>query len=89
MNWQLRLVQLKYTLARGYQWCQLPTLAIVGAGIIKPYVPFLRFYQLAILAFTIFLFVGYIDMKFKFLDRELSYSTEKNTKLMQMLEKKK
>jgi len=88
-NLKLRLVQFKYTLARGYQWCQLPTLAVIGAGIIKPYVPFLRFYQLALLAFGVFLLVGYIDMKYKFLDKELSYATEKNTKLMEMLEDRK
>ena len=86
---KLRLVQFKYTLHRGYQWCQLPTLAVVGAGIIKPYIPFLRFYQLAALAFIIFITVGYLDQKLGLLDRELSYATEKNTKLMGMLKERK
>lgn len=84
-----RLVEFKYTLARGYQWCQLPTLAVIGAGIIKPYIPFLRFYQLALLAFIIFLSVGYLDKKLGLLNQELSYATEKNTKLMEMLEENK
>jgi len=78
------LVQFKYTLARGYQWCQLPTLAVVGAGIIKPYIPFLRFYQLALIAFSIFIIVGYLDRKLGLLDAELSYSTERNPKLLSL-----
>jgi len=88
-RFKLMLVKFKYTLHRGYQWCQLPTLAVVGAGIIKPYIPFLRFYQLALLALVTFITVGYLDQKLGLLDRELSYATEKNTKLMGMLGEKK
>jgi len=91
-NVRTKLVKFKYTLARGYMWCQLPTLAIIGAGIIKPYVPFLRFYQLCVIAFTIFLLVGYLDQKLGLLDEEQSYATERNPKLLSlfkdMVEKK-
>ena len=91
-NVRTQLVKFKYTLARRYMWCQLPTLAIIGAGIIKPYVPFLRFYQLCVIAFTIFLLVGYLDQKLGLLDEEQSYATERNPKLLSlfkdMVEKK-
>ena len=87
MNWisiRQKLVEFKYTLARGYMWCQLPTLAVIGAGIIKPYIPFLRFYQLALLAFAIFLFIGYLDQKLGLLDEEQSYATARNPKLLSL-----
>lgn len=87
-NLKQKLVEFKYTLSRGYQWCQLPTLAIIGAGIIKPYVPFLRYYQLCLLAFFIFLIVGYLDKVLGLLDRELSYSTVKNTELISLFKEK-
>ena len=88
MTWKgrirTRLVKFKYTLSRGYMWCQLPTLAILGAGIIKPYIPFLRFYQLCIIAFSIFLLVGYLDQKLGLLDEEQSYATARNPKLLSL-----
>jgi hypothetical protein len=83
-----KLVEFKYTLARGYQWCQLPTLAVIGAGIIKPYIPGLRFYQLSLLAFGIFLSVGWLDKRLGLLNQELSYATERNTKLLKLFEEK-
>lgn len=80
-----KIVVLKFTLSRGYVWCQTPFMAIIGAGIIKPYFPQIKFYQLALIALFVFMTVGYIDQKFGFLSTEQSYSTERNTLLMRGL----
>ncbi len=80
-----KVVVIKFTMARGYIWCQTPTMAILAAGVMKPYFPGLEFYQLALIGVSIFLTVGYIDRKFKFLNEEQSYVTERNTLLMSKL----
>ncbi len=80
-----KIVVLKFTMSRGYVWCQVPTLSLIAAGILKPYFPELRFYQLALIGFAIFMVVGYIDRRFGFLNEEQSYGTERNTLLMKGL----
>jgi len=72
-------------MARGYIWCQTPSMVLIVAGVMKPYFPSLRFYELALIGFCIFMFVGYIDKKFRFLNEEQSYATEQNTTLMKGL----
>ena len=84
-DYKRKLIILKFTLGRGYGWCQMPTLAIIGAGIIKPYLPGIEFWQLCVIAMSIFLTVGYIDRKLKLLHEEQSYGTEVNPLLMQGL----
>ena len=84
-DYKRKLVIIKFTLSRGYQWCQLPTLAIIGAGVIKPYLPMFQFWQLCLIAISIFLIVGYIDRKMRLLHTEQSYGTEVNPLLMQGL----
>ena len=84
-NYKRKLVILKFTLGRGYQWCQMPTLAIIGAGIIKPYLPMFHFWQLCVMAISIFLIVGYLDRKLRLLHTEQSYATEVNPLLMKGL----
>ena len=83
------LVVFKFTLLRGYSWCQLPTLALMGTGIMLPYVQQyglkIRFWQLAVLTFAIFLFFGYLDRKLKLLHAENNYGVETNPLLMQGL----
>ena len=85
MNIKKQLVMLKYTLHRGYQWCQLPTLAVVGAGIIKPYFPNWSFATLAVSAFAAFIGVGFLDRYLGLLKAELSYGTEMNPTMMKGL----
>jgi hypothetical protein len=80
-----KIVVIKFTMARGYIWCQTPTMALIGAGVIKPYFPMLQFYQLCLIGFGIFLGVGYIDRKFGFLTEEQGYGTEMNSLLMKGL----
>ena len=80
-----KIVVAKYTMSRGYMWCQTPSLILVVAGVIKPYLPGLRFYQIALIGFSIFMTVGYIDKKFRFLNEEQSYATEQNTLLLKEL----
>jgi hypothetical protein len=70
---------------RGYNWCQMPMLAVIGAGVIKPYFPNWDFYVLAGIAFSIFLIVGLVDKSFEILNEENSYATEKNSLLMKGL----
>jgi len=77
-----KIVIIKYTMARGYIWCQIPSLLLIVAGVLKPYFPGLRLWQLALAGFTIFMIVGYIDKKFRFLNEEQSYATEQNSMLM-------
>ena len=80
-NVRRNLVVLKYTLLRGYAWCQLPAMSIIGAGVIKPYLP-LPMWLIAIIAFVIMVSVGFLDRKLKLLHEEQSYSTETNPMLM-------
>jgi len=84
-NWKRKLVVLKYTLQRGYAWCQLPTLAIIGAGVLKPYFPGIQLWQLALIALSIFVIVGFADKKIRLLHEEQSYITEQNPTLMKGL----
>jgi len=88
-NLKRKLAVLKFTLQRGYAWCQLPTLAIIGAGVIKPYLavyfPSITFWKLAMIALVIFIFVGFLDKKFRLLNEEQSYATEQNPTLMEGL----
>ena len=80
------IVVLKFTMARGYIWCQTPTMALIAAGVMKPYFPGIQFWQLALIGAVIFMFVGFLDRKFKFLNEESSYATERNTLLMKKFE---
>ena len=83
-----KIVVAKYTMSRGYIWCQTPSLVLITAGVLKPYFPGLRLYQLAGIGFVIFITVGYLDRKLKFLDEEQSYATERNPMMMRGLFKK-
>lgn len=85
MNFKRNLAIFKYTMLRGYNWCQMPMLAVIGAGVIKPYFPNWSFYTLAITAFLIFLIVGLLDKHFKILHEENNYATETNPTLMKGL----
>jgi len=80
-----KVVVVKFTMARGYIWCQTPTMAIIGAGVVKPYFPFLAFWQLCLIGFAVFLTVGYIDRRYGFLTEEQGYGTEMNKLLMKGL----
>jgi hypothetical protein len=85
MGFKRNLAIFKYTMLRGYNWCQMPMLAVIGAGVIKPYFPNWSFYTLAITAFTIFFIVGMADKHFKILQEEGNYATETNPLLMKGL----
>ena len=83
-----KIVVAKYTMSRGYIWCQTPTMALIAAGVLKPLLPNWNFWILAILGVVIFVSVGYIDRKLGFLGAEQSYTTEQNPLLMKGLFKK-
>jgi len=85
MNIRRKLAVLKFTMLRGYNWCRMPTLAIIAATMLKPYFPKLNVYILSILTFGIFMLVGFIDKKLHILDEENSYATETNPTLMKGL----
>jgi len=80
-----KIVVLKFTMARGYIWVQTPTMALIAAGVMKPYFPGLAFWQLCLIGFSIFMIVGFIDRKLGFLNEEQSYGTEMNKLLMEGL----
>lgn len=88
-NLKRKLVIFKFTLVRGYAWCQLPAMATMGAGIVHPYVkqyiPWMQFWQLALLAIIAFIFIGWLDKKFELLHVEQAYTTETNPTLMKGL----
>jgi len=81
-----QLVILKFTLIRGYAWCQLPAMSLMGAGVLFPYVrvylPWIKMWSLAIIACVIMMTAGYIDRRFKLLHEEQNYATETNPTLM-------
>jgi len=87
------LIAFKFVLTRGYMWCQLPTLAIMGAGIITPYVkvyyPSIHMWQLCAFAMMAFLCVGTVDWWMGLFKAENSYTTEKNPMLLNLLKEKK
>jgi len=80
-----KLVVFKYTLQRGYAWCQLPTLALIGAGVLKPYFPNWSIWALGAVAMIIFLVVGIIDRAIGLLHEETNYGTEMSPLLMRGL----
>jgi Leu/Phe-tRNA-protein transferase len=88
-NIKRKLVVFKFTLSRGYAWCQLPTMALMGAGILYPYTqgmfPWMKMWMLAILALTVFIFVGWLDRKWKLLHKEQSYTIETNPMMMEVV----
>ena len=84
-KWKRRIAIFKFTLGRGYLFCQLPALSIVGAGVLTPYFPGLGLLWLSIISFLIFVLVGWLDVKFHILHEEQKYMTEKNPMLMQGL----
>jgi len=80
-----RLIVFKTILQRGYIWVQLPTLAVIGAGTIKPYFPNVSIVWLVIIALGIFIGVGLIDRYAGLLHEESNYGTEMNPLLMRGL----
>jgi len=85
LDWRNKLISFKVILQRGYLWCHLPTIALIGAGVIKPYFPKWHLWQLALLALTIFLLVGVIDYKLKIFHAEQSWTTKRNPLMMKGL----
>ena len=81
-----KFVVLKFTMLRGYAWCQLPATALVGAGVLFPYsqhyIPGIKLWQLAIFAVGGMMLAGWIDKKFRLLHEEQNYITETNPTLM-------
>ena len=84
-SWKRKIAVFKFTLGRGYLFCQLPALSLIGAGVLAPYFPGLGLWLLAIISFTIMMFVGWLDVKFHILHEEQKYMTEKNPMLMEGL----
>ncbi len=84
-NIRKKIVVLKFTLMRGYSWGQAPTMAIIAAGVLKPFLPSFQFWQLSLIGLVIFITIGFIDRKLGFLSAEQSYITSQNDLLMQGL----
>lgn len=79
------LVTFKYTLQRGYAWLQVPTLGLIGAGVLKPYFPNYELWELGLVAVVMFLIVGYLDRKLKLVHEEQTLVTKLNPVLMKGL----
>jgi len=80
-----KIVVLKYTLQRGYGWAQVPTLALIGAGVLKPYFPNWSLWSLGIAAFLVYLIIGIIDRFWGFLHEETNYGVEVSPLLLKGL----
>jgi len=80
-----KIVVAKYTMSRGYIWCQTPTMALIAAGVLQPVFPNWNFWLLALFGVIVFLIVGYLDRKLGFFGAEQSYVTERNPLLMKGL----
>ena len=89
LNLKRKLVVFKFTLQRGYAWCQLPTMALMGAGILYPYTkdffPWMKMWMLAIFALLIFISVGWFDRSVRLLHEEQTYATETNPMMMEVV----
>ena len=76
----------KFTMQRGYTLLNVPFLALMGAGVLYPYavqyIPWIKMWSLAIIAFVGILGAGIIDKKFRLLHEEQTYATETNPTLM-------
>jgi hypothetical protein len=87
-NWKRIVAVTKYTLQRGYQYCNIPVIGIIGATAIKPYLDMyveLSLWQVIIIAMGIFIFVGFLDRIFNIMGEEQSYLTERNKTMMKGL----
>ena len=84
-DWKRKFAVFKFTLGRGYLLCQLPALSVIGAGVLAPYFPGIGLWILALVAFSIFVFAGWLDVKFNILHEEQKYMTEQNPMLMKGL----
>lgn len=87
-NWKRVIAILKYTLQRGYQYCNIPVIGIIGATAIKPYLDMyvdLHLWQVIVIAMGIFIFVGFLDRIFNIMGEEQAYLTERNKTMMKGL----
>ena len=87
------LIVFKIVIFRGYLWCQLPALALIGAGVLTPYVQQynikISMWQLGLISMVIILAVGLLDRWLGLFQAESSYGTEKNPMLLNLLNKEK
>jgi len=80
-----KIVVFKYTLQRGYAWANTPLIAIIGAGVLKPYFPNWSIWSLGAIALIGLITLGLIDRYFGFLHEETNYGVEMSPLLMRGL----
>jgi general stress protein CsbA len=88
INWQgfkRKLVILKFILQRGYGWCNVLMLALIGAGVLKPYFPNWNLFALGGVAFVIIFIIGLIDRYWGLLHEESNFGVEMTPLLMKGL----
>lgn len=91
-NWKRMIAVTKFTMQRGYQYCNIPVIGIIGATSLKPYLdPYfnLQLWHLILIAVAIFFTVGFLDRLFNIIGEEQSYLTERNKTMMKGLYGKK
>jgi len=87
-RWKRIIAVMKFTMQRGYQYCNIPVIGVIGATAIKPYLDMyieLSLWQLVIIAVAIFMTVGFLDRFFNIIGEEQSYLTERNKTMMKGL----
>jgi hypothetical protein len=80
-----KLVILKFTLQRGYAWVNVAFLALIGAGVLKPYFPNWSLWALGGFAFCVIFLIGVVDRWWGLLREESNYGTEMSPLLMKGL----
>jgi len=84
-RWKRIIAVMKLSLQRGYQYCNIPVIGIIGATSIKPYSDQyieLSLWVLILIAVGIFVSVGFLDRYFNILGEEQAYLTERNRTMM-------
>lgn len=89
-RWKRIIAIMKFTLARGYSYCSVAVIGLIGATAIKPYLDTyikLHLWQLIIIALGAFMVIGILDRIFNIIGEEQAYLTERNKTMMKGLYK--
>ena len=75
----------KFTIQRGWTWLNVPSFALVGAGVLKPYFPNHSLWSLCMWAIVVILIVGILDKKLNLLTLEQGYAVKNNKTLINLI----
>jgi len=87
MSWRRWLIVQKYSLQRGYMWCQAVMLGVIFATSLNQWqiirdVLHIPFWALIVGSLTVLYLIGWCDRHFRLLHEENIYATETNPTMM-------